>query len=93
MKETLAKSLLWSAVFVLVLGMLIGSPSGQFFCFVVAAAIAALPLSLAGKRRRLFAAGVTIAAVLLAWSVYSDFRQDFSTYRERAKASFAAPAR
>lgn len=94
LNDVSAKSLTWFAALVLAIGMLIGSPTGQFFIALLAGCLAAIPLALGNRRRRIYAGIVFLLAVLFAVAVFDAYRHDSSSYRDRVKraADTSSPA-
>jgi len=88
-----ASTLVWAAAAATLLGMIIMSPSGQFFSFLVAVILATAPTLFAPKRPRI-ASGVILAlSIALACQGYPAFHKEMEDYRKRAAArSTQAPA-
>lgn len=74
MKAESARALTWFAAVMIVVGCLVGSPSGAFCAFFVALVLAVFPAILGRGRTRLAAAVLLLAALGLAASKYPDFK-------------------
>lgn len=91
MKPQSAKALAWTSGILTVLAPAIISPSGSFPLLVVAAICAAVPSPFAPKRTRLIYIVLLIASIAMAASIYPDFMQDQSAYRQHAKERSIKP--
>lgn len=81
-----ASTLVWAAAAATLIGLIIMSPSGQFFSFLVAVILATTP-TLFGPKRPRIAAGVILAfSIALACQVYPAFHKEMGDYRKRAAA-------
>ncbi len=76
MKNSTASTLIWLTVILLVLGLLIMSPSGSFFVFVLAALAALAPIFSGSKKIRIAAVLLLSASILLASVKYPEFRKE-----------------
>jgi len=68
------------ALILFILGLVVMSPSGQFFCFASAAFFSAIPALFSKKRRRIIAIvllGITIAA---AFPAYIEYKKEMNSY-------------
>jgi uncharacterized membrane protein YccC len=86
-----AKALAGLAVIFLVPGVLIESPTGRFFCVLLAAIIALIPLVLGSTKRRVYAGVVLAISLLIGVATYPDFQTDYDTYVERARQKGKSP--
>lgn len=81
-----ASTLVWAAAAATLIGLIIMSPSGQFFSFLVAAILATAP-GLFGPKRVRIAAGVILAfSIAFACKGYPAFHKEMGDYRKRAAA-------
>jgi cell division protein FtsW (lipid II flippase) len=91
MQDDSAGALAWVAVILIVLGLVVMSPTGGFFLVVLAAVAALAPLVFGSTKRRIFAGAVFCAATLIGIATYPEFRKDYDPYLERARQK-SAPA-
>lgn len=84
MKNSTASTLIWLTVILLVLGLLIMSPSGSFFAFVPAALSAIAPAFSGSKKMRIVAVVLLSGSILLASVKYPDFQKEQKTIHGRA---------
>ena len=91
MKPESAKALAWTAGILLVLGLVIMSPTGAFALLVLAALCAAIPSVFATKRPRVISLVLLIAAIALAAYYYPAFEREREAYAQRAKAPAVKP--
>jgi len=92
MKPESAKALTWSAAILILLGLIVMSPSAAFGSFVLAALCAFFPAAFGAKKTRIFAALLLIASLALSVAYFSEFQREQNAYRQRAKAPAASPA-
>lgn len=85
MRDDSAGALAWVAVILIVLGLVVMSPTGGFFLLVLAAIAALVPLVFGSTKRRIFAGVVFCAATLVGIAIYPEFRKDYDPYLERAR--------
>lgn len=85
MKHESAKTLAWTAGALLVLALVIMSPTGAFALTVLASLCAAIPSVFAARRLRTISAVLLIASLALAVSLYPAFERDYGEYTQRAK--------
>ncbi|HAR46006.1 MAG: hypothetical protein A2X56_08250 [Nitrospirae bacterium GWC2_57_13] len=91
MKPASAKALVWTAAVLIVLGMMILSPSGAFALFSLAALCAAIPAAFGSKRPRIIAAVLLVLSLALGASYYAAFKKESKAYSQRAKERAAKP--
>lgn len=83
MNEKSARSLLWLAVVLILVGSMIGSPQGALLTQGVAL-LCALPSLFTGPRRRRIAGGIVVAiAALLAVAVLPEASREAQHYQAR----------
>jgi urea transporter len=80
-----ASALVWTAGILIVLGLLILSPTGAFALQVLAALCAAIPALFATQRPRLISLALLLAAVALAASFYPAFARERAAYVHHAR--------
>jgi membrane protein implicated in regulation of membrane protease activity len=85
MKPESARTLAWTAGILIVLALVIISPSGAFALLVLAAVCAAIPSVFASRRPRAISAVLLIASIALAVNFYPAFKRDQSAYTQRVK--------
>lgn len=83
--DSSAKTLTWLTAIILIIGLMIPSPSGRIFSPIVAGFVIFFPLCFGSPRRRVFAGVVALVAALLAYAVFAEYQQDAEHYRKRAK--------
>lgn len=86
-----AGAMTWLAALILVPGLLIGSPSGRFFCVALAGVVALMPLMFGAGKRRVFAGIVAAISLLFGIATYPEFSKDQDTYRERVRQKNLPP--
>ena len=86
MQPASARALTGMAALILLVGLIVMSPSAAFLAFCLAALVAAPAAFFGTGKMRLLAAALLIGAVILAVGRYSAFRADQQRYRERVKA-------
>lgn len=86
-----AKALAWTAGLLLLLGLVIMSPTGAFALLVLAALFAAIPAVFGTKRPRVISLILLIASLAMAAKFYPAFKQDRAAYMNRAKEREAKP--
>lgn len=91
MQTKSVSALLWLALIVILLGLVVMSPSGAFALFALAAIFAAFPAALGSKRPRIFALLLLLVSLGLAANSYPAFRQEGNAYSQRAKERSAKP--
>jgi membrane protein implicated in regulation of membrane protease activity len=91
MKNTSANALTWFAAILLFLGLLLMSPSGSFFIYVLAALFALAPAIFGTKKIRIFAIGLLLASIFLAVNKYPEFKSESDKYSRRGKISQINP--
>jgi len=82
-----AKALNWLAIIILLVGMMIGSPTGGFLAAVVALLVALVPLVFSTGKKRIATGVVVAVAVLFAFATFDAFQKDSRQYREKVRAS------
>lgn len=92
MKPESARALTWSAGILIVLALVILSPTGAFALLVLAAISAAIPSVFASKRPRIISVVLLIASVALAAYFYPAFEREREAYAQRAKERAAKPS-
>ena len=86
-----ANSLIWLAVFLLIPGLMIQSPSGRFFFVALSGLVALVPMIFGNAKRRVFAGVVATISLLIVIGTYEEFCQDQDSYRERARQKLVPP--
>jgi hypothetical protein len=79
-----SRALTVTAVVMLVLGLLVPSPSGAFAAFGLAALSSAVPVVLSRGTARIIAAIVLLCAVGLVGNHYVAFQDEMARYRQHA---------
>lgn len=85
MNDSTAKAMNWLAVIILVVGMMIASPSGNFFSTIVAMMVALVPLLFSRSKKRVIAGIIVAAAAFFAYATFGAFHKDYNRYRERVR--------
>ena len=85
MKPESARTLAWTAGILIVLALVIMSPSGAFALLVLASISAAIPSVFASKRPRAISVALLIASISLAVNFYPAFQRDQAIYTQRVK--------
>ena len=85
LSDNSASTLTWLAVFFLLPGFSIQSPSGRFLFVVLAAFVALIPLAFGNSKRRVISGLVLVVALLGAFATYPEFDKDQNAYRERVR--------
>jgi membrane protein implicated in regulation of membrane protease activity len=80
-----ANALAWFSAILLVVGLLVLSPSAGFLLMILAAACALLPLAFGARAARVVSLVLLIAASVLAVKFYPEFRSDQRGVTERVK--------
>jgi uncharacterized membrane protein len=70
-----AGTLAWLAVFLLIPGLLIMSPTGRIFFIALAAAVALVPVVFGSTKRRIFGGVVLAICLLLGPATYLEHRK------------------
>ena len=91
MKPESARALTWSAGILIVLALVIMSPTGAFALLVLAAISAAIPSVFASKRPRVLSIVLLFASVALAASFYPAFDRERQAYAQRSNERAAKP--
>lgn len=78
-----SSTLVWSAAFILIAGVMVISPAGQFISYIIAAALVLVPALFGSKGQRIAGLAVLAASLLLAFQVYPVFRKEGEGYRKR----------
>lgn len=86
-----AKTLAWTAGLLLLLGLIILSPTGAFALLVLAALCAAIPAVFGSKRPRVISLILLIASLGVAAGFYPAFKRDRAVYLNRGKEQEAKP--
>jgi uncharacterized membrane protein len=81
-----SKTLLIVCCILLVLGMIILTPSARFLCLVLAVLCAAVPALFSVKRQRLIAVILLILSVSTAIWTYPEFKKHMNQYRESVRS-------
>ncbi len=84
MKPVTARTLIWASAIFLLVGLIIMSPSAQFFLMVLAALLVAAPVFLVQGSLRIVAVILLFLSLFLAAYTYPSFQADQRAYRERA---------
>jgi len=87
MKNASASSLTWFAGILLFIGLLIMSPSGSFFAYVLAALFAVAPAIFGTKKIRIFAIILLLVSIFLAVNKYPQFKSESDKYSKYGKIS------
>ncbi|MDI1320861.1 MAG: hypothetical protein PSW75_11820 [bacterium] len=82
-----SQALAGAAGLILLVGLLVMSPSGAFLTFGVAALPAAIAAVFGSGKSRLVASVLLLAAIYLAAGQYANFRAEQERYRQRAKST------
>lgn len=80
-----ANTLAWTAGILIILGLLILSPTGAFALMVLAALCAAIPSLFANQRPRVISLALLLAAVALAACFYPAFARERADYVRHAR--------
>jgi membrane protein implicated in regulation of membrane protease activity len=91
MNHTSSKALAWTAGILMVLALVIMSPSGAFALLVLAALCSAIPALFAAKRPRIVSMVLLGASLALAARFYPEFMHEQKAYRHRAKERSTQP--
>ncbi len=91
MKPESARALAWTAGILIVLALVIMSPTGAFALLALAAICAAIPSVFATKRPRVISLAFLIASMALAVNFYPAFKRDQEAYTQRVKERAAKP--
>lgn len=91
MKNTSASALTWFAVMLLFLGLLIMSPTGSFFVYILAAIFVVPPAIFGTKKIRIFAIILLLVSIFLAVNKYPEFKSESDKYSRRGKISQLNP--
>ena len=86
-----AQALAWTAGILIVLGLVIMSPTGAFALLVLAALAAAIPSVFASARPRVVSLILLIAALGLSAYFYPAFERERAAYAQRAKEHAVRP--
>jgi membrane protein implicated in regulation of membrane protease activity len=87
-----ARTLLWAALVLLLVGGMVGAPEAGVACSALAA-LCALPAVISGPRRiRIVAVAVLVAAAALASALLPGARGGLESYRNRAQRQPSGPA-
>ncbi|MGE5385778.1 MAG: hypothetical protein ACM3SV_07810 [Betaproteobacteria bacterium] len=89
MKPESARALAWTAGILILLGLVIMSPTGAFTLFLLAAIGAAFPAVFGHKRPRITAIILCLCALALAAAYYPAFQQEHEAYSQRVKGPAA----
>lgn len=87
MKPASARALTWLAAIIIVIGFLVGSPSGACVAFFAAAIVAVVPALFGSGKIRLVAVGLLLVGIALAARSYPAFQREQETYRSHSKSS------
>jgi membrane protein implicated in regulation of membrane protease activity len=85
MKRRTARTFIWTAGILIVLGFVIMSPSAAFTLFLLAATSAAVPSIFASEQSRSVPVGLLVLSIVLAASFYPAFTRDQEAYARRVK--------
>lgn len=85
MKPGSARTLAWAAGVLIVLALVIMSPTGAFALLVLATLCAAVPTIFGSRRPRLVSALLLVTSVALGAAFYPAFQREREAYAERAK--------
>ena len=91
MKPESARALAWTSGVLVVLALVIMSPTGAFALLALAAMCAAVPSVFASKWPRVISIVLLIASISLAAGAYPAFEREREAYAQRAKAREALP--
>lgn len=78
-----ASSLVWASVVLIVIGLIVMSPAGQFVCMILAVVAAAIPAVFGHNRIRLAAIISLVIALLLSSVIYPEFKRHMDRYMQR----------
>jgi|CXWL01.1.fsa_nt_gi membrane protein implicated in regulation of membrane protease activity len=83
MQPASARALTGMAALVLLVGLMVMSPSAAFLAFCLAALLSAIPAIFGTGKTRLIAAALLLGAAVLAVNRYQDFRREQERYRQK----------
>jgi membrane protein implicated in regulation of membrane protease activity len=83
MNPQTAKTVTWAALFCLLTGMLIISPSAAFLLYSLAAILAVLPAVMAGTWLRVTALFLLALSLFLAFDAYPKFSKEMKMFRTK----------
>lgn len=84
MENSTASTFIWLTAILLVLGLIVMSPSGAFFAFVLAALSAVIPIFCGTKKIRIVAVILLLASIFLASVEYPAFQKEQRKIHSRA---------
>jgi hypothetical protein len=90
MQSGSARTLVITALLVLVAAFMVPSPSGAFFAFGLGGLLAAFPAIFAHGMFRVVAVVILVSSALLAVGKYPDFKIEQEHYRQRSKTTSAS---
>lgn len=83
MKNTSASALTWFAAILLFIGLLLMSPSGSFFVYIMAALFVVAPALLGTKNIRIAAIILLLASIFLVVFTYPKFKNENILFMNR----------
>ncbi len=86
LKPESSKALLIAGFVLLILGMIILTPSARFLGLILAVLCAAIPALFSVKRQRLIAIILLILSVSAAFWTYPEFKKHMDQYRESVRS-------
>jgi heme O synthase-like polyprenyltransferase len=92
LKPESAKALAWTSGILMILALVIMSPTGAFALLVLAAVCAAIALAFGPNRLRIVFLALLVATALLAANFYPAFARERDAYMQRAKQRAAPDA-
>ena len=92
-KPESARTLAWSAGILIVLALVIMSPTGAVALLALAGLCAAVPTIFGAGRARIVSAVLLLASIALAANFYPAFQREREGLAERAKAKQPAPTK
>lgn len=84
MNSKSAKTFVWAAIIIIILGVAIMSPAGSFFLYSIATLFAGIPAIFGAKRTRIAAIVILAISITLLAVTYSKFDAGMTKYKERA---------
>jgi len=90
-KNSSASALTWLSAILIVVGLLMMSPSGSLAVFVLAALFAVTPAVFGRNKIRILAVILLLASILLAVSQYPEFQNERERIAKRTKISRMKP--
>ncbi len=80
------RALTVTATMVLIVGLMLSSPSGAFLAFGLAGLLSVMPAIFGTGKIRIVAAVVLLGVIGLAANTYPEFKKEQELYRQRTKS-------